>query len=228
MIGHALKINDSLQTVVKENTKSRIEKRKCSRVSIRVPISCASFDSQARLLDHNKGIVRNVSQAGLRIEAENNAHSGRLKLAFADLNKSRVEITGKVVSSHKIERLTVIALIAVVSAIAVPNIFGVLPKHRISGSAREILSILHFAKMAAIKENPAVVVNFNPGSRDCTVYVDDGEGGATPGDQVRSGGERILKHYVLPSGVNLLTPLFGNALPCPNSSGRDETVMEFS
>jgi hypothetical protein len=101
MIAHAPKINGSSQTVVKENTKLHIEKRKCSRVSIRVPISCASLDSKDRLLDHNKGIARNVSQAGLRIEAEKNACSDRLKLAFVDLNKNRVEITGRVVSSHK-------------------------------------------------------------------------------------------------------------------------------
>lgn len=122
-----------------------------------------------------------------------------------------------------IELLTVIALAAVVSAIAVPNIIGVLPKHRLSGSAREILSILHFAKMAAIKENSAVVVNFNPGSRDCTVFVDDGEGGGTPEDKARSGGERILKHFVMPSGVNLLSPSFGNTLSFNNRGFADST-----
>lgn len=122
-----------------------------------------------------------------------------------------------------VELLTVIALFAVLSAIAIPNVFGVLPKHRLSGSTREILSILHFAKMAAIKENSAVVVNFNPGSRDCTVFVDDGEGGATPEDKVRSGGERILKHYVMPPGVNLLTPPFGNALSFNNRGFADST-----
>jgi type IV fimbrial biogenesis protein FimT len=122
-----------------------------------------------------------------------------------------------------IELLTVIALTAVVSAIAVPNIFGVLPKHRVSGSAREILSTLHFAKMAAIKENSTVVVNFNPVSRDCTVFVDDGEGGGTPDDKVRSGGERILRHFVMPSGVNLLTPPFGNALSFNNRGFADST-----
>lgn len=122
-----------------------------------------------------------------------------------------------------IEVMAVIALTAVVSAIAIPNILGVLPKHRLSGSSREILSILHYAKMAAIKENSTVVVNFNPGSRDCTVFVDDGEGGGTPEDKVRSGGERILKHYVMPSGVILLTPPFGNSLSFNNRGFADST-----
>lgn len=101
MIGHALKIQRSSQAVAKETPKLHIEKRHGSRVSIKVPVSCASLDPQNRLLDHNKGVARNVSRAGLKIEAQGNARSDRLKLAFVDLNKGLVEITGKVVSSQK-------------------------------------------------------------------------------------------------------------------------------
>ena len=101
MIAHSLKINGSSQTVVKEKTKLHIEKRKCPRVVINITISCASIDAKDRFLDQNKGIVKDVSQAGLRIEAEKNACSDRLKLAFVDLNKGLVEIIGKVVSSQK-------------------------------------------------------------------------------------------------------------------------------
>jgi len=111
-----------------------------------------------------------------------------------------------------VELMTVIALMAVLSTIAVPNLVGVLPRQRLGGSAREVLSVLHFAKMAAIKENADVVVNFNPGGSDCLVFVDDGEGGGTAEDGLRSGGERILKRYAMPAGVNLLAPTFGNVL----------------
>lgn len=111
-----------------------------------------------------------------------------------------------------VELMTVIALMAVLSTIAVPNLVGVLPRQRLGGSAREVLSVLHFAKMAAIKENANVVVNFNPGGSDCLVFVDDGEGGGTAEDAMRSGGERILKRYAMPPGVNLLAPTFGNVL----------------
>jgi type IV fimbrial biogenesis protein FimT len=120
-----------------------------------------------------------------------------------------------------VELLTVIALMAVLSAIAVPNMVSMLPRQRLGGSAREILSVLHYAKMSAIKENANVVVNFNPGTRDCTVFVDDGEGGGTPEDGLRTGGERILKRYAMPPGVNLPAPSFGNVLSFNNRGFAD-------
>ena len=63
-------------------------------------VSCASADAMGRLLDRNMGIIKNVSQAGLRLETENKPCSERLKLAFVDLNKGIVAIFGKVVSSQ--------------------------------------------------------------------------------------------------------------------------------
>jgi len=101
MIRHALKINGASQSTTKVSKALHIEKRRCARVSVGVTVSCVSVESQDRLLDQNKGIVKNVSQAGLRIEAENDVRSDKLKLNFVDLNKSLAEITGKVVSSQK-------------------------------------------------------------------------------------------------------------------------------
>jgi prepilin-type N-terminal cleavage/methylation domain-containing protein len=122
-----------------------------------------------------------------------------------------------------VELMTAIALMAMLSAVAIPNIVAMLPKYRLGESAREILSILHFAKISAIKENSNVVVNFNPGSSDCVVFVDDGEGGGTPEDGLKNGGERILKSYAMPPGVNLLSPSFGNVLSFNNRGFSDST-----
>jgi type IV fimbrial biogenesis protein FimT len=120
-----------------------------------------------------------------------------------------------------LELLTTIALMAVLSAIAIPNVISMMPKYRLGGSAREILTILHYSKMAAIKENSNVVVNFNSGANNCAVFVDDGEGGGTAEDGIRNGSERILKHYGMPSGVNLLAPTFGSALSFNNRGFAD-------
>ena len=117
-----------------------------------------------------------------------------------------------------IELLTLIALMAVLSAVAIPNIIGGLPKNRLGGSAREILSILHFAKMAAIKENSNVIVEFKPASSECIVSVDD-----APEDGSWNTGERILKRYKMPSGVNLLAPCFGNVVSFNNRGFADKT-----
>ena len=110
---------------------------------------------------------------------------------------------------------------AVLSAVAIPNIVGALPKNRLGGSAREILSILYFAKMAAIKENLNVIVEFKPASSECIVSVDD-----APEDGTWNTGERILKRYKMPSGVNLLAPTFdvaGNVISFNNRGFADKT-----
>jgi hypothetical protein len=106
MIHHAVKISEASQSAMKESRALHIEKRRCARVKIGVPISCVSVDSQGRRLDKNKGIVKNVSQAGLRIEAKNNVSSVWLRLAFVDLNKSIAQISGRVVSSQKTSSAT--------------------------------------------------------------------------------------------------------------------------
>jgi len=100
MIRHAIKIKDTSRSALKKKIGLQVEKRRCARVSLSVAVSCASVDAMGRLLDRNMGIVKNVSQAGLRLEAENKPCSARLKLAFVDLNKGMVAIFGKVVSSQ--------------------------------------------------------------------------------------------------------------------------------
>jgi hypothetical protein len=101
MIRHAFKISDDADSTRKEKRSLHLEKRKCARVSIAVVVSCVSIDSKDRPLDQTNGIVKNVSQAGLKIEAEKDVSSDRLKLAFVDLNKRVAQITGKVVFSRK-------------------------------------------------------------------------------------------------------------------------------
>ena len=101
MIRHAFKISGYSESTRKENNALHLEKRKCARVSIGVPISCVSVDSESKPLDQNKGIIMNVSQTGVRIDANYDVSSDRLKLAFVDFNKSIAEITGKVVFSQK-------------------------------------------------------------------------------------------------------------------------------
>jgi hypothetical protein len=52
-------------------------------------------------LDQNMGIIKDVSQTGVRIEANNDVCSDRLILTFVDLDKNIAEVTGKVVFSKK-------------------------------------------------------------------------------------------------------------------------------
>ena len=50
------------------------------------------------------------------------------------------------------EVMVTIGIIAIVSAIAIPNYISWLPKHRMSGATRDIYSAMQYARMRAVKE----------------------------------------------------------------------------
>lgn len=101
MIHPAQKIGSFPEPASQEKQALHPEKRRCARVPVCVPVSCTSFDSRQPSPSRNKGIVRDVSQTGLRIEAGCDLRSDKLKLAFVDANRAVVEIMGKVVFSQK-------------------------------------------------------------------------------------------------------------------------------
>lgn len=60
-----------------------------------------------------------------------------------------------------VEILTVIAIIAIVLSIVLPNVLGWLPKYRLSSGAEEIQSTLQLARLRAIKQNTSATVTFD-------------------------------------------------------------------
>ena len=93
------------------------------------------------------------------------------------------------------ELLVTIAIIAVVSAIAVPNFMSWLPKYRLGNASREVLSILQKTRVRAVKDNLLCAVQFNVGNESYTAIEDDGAGTAdTDGDGIPDGrGDRIFQ-----------------------------------
>ena len=75
---------------------------------------------------------------------------------------------------------------------------------------------MQLARMTAIKENSNVVLSFDPAAGSVTIHVDDGEGGGTAEDKVRNGAERLVKFYRMPSGIELLSPSFGQVIQFNN------------
>jgi len=82
-----------------------------------------------------------------------------------------------------IEMMIVIAIMAVLAGIAIPNYFAWLPKSRLNGAARQVMGDLMAARMKAVKLNHRVKVFFysnheykicDDANNDMT--VDDGEG----------------------------------------------------
>ena len=68
-----------------------------------------------------------------------------------------------------IELMVVIGIVAILCAIAIPNFFNWLPKHRVGSAARAVMSAMEFARSNAIKTNADVTVNFIFGSDSLTV-----------------------------------------------------------
>ena len=83
---YVLKIETYSETATAVPDTDKIDKRKHSRVPICVPISCVSIDTEGMPLDQNIGLIKDVSQAGVGIEAHNDVRSDRLILTFVDLD----------------------------------------------------------------------------------------------------------------------------------------------
>ena len=116
-----------------------------------------------------------------------------------------------------IELLVVIGIIAILATIAIPNYVSYIPKYNLGAGAREIISAMQLARMTSIKENSDVVVSFNEGANSLTVFVDDGEGGGTARDGERTGAERLVRAYQMPSGIKLVSPIsFGDIVQFNN------------
>ena len=110
------------------------------------------------------------------------------------------------------EVMVTIGIIAIVSAIAVPNYMSWLPKHRMGGAARDIYSAMQYARMRAVKEKTRVTVSFSIGTNDYTIFIDDGRGGGIANNNVAEPTE-TLKTGQMPVGVNMYFASFSGGVP---------------
>ena len=120
-----------------------------------------------------------------------------------------------------IEVMVVISMIAILSAIAVPNYIGWLPKYRLSTSARDVLSDLEYARGTAIKVNASVIVEFDTVNNTYRLWVDNGA--LTNNDNWnQDGDERTLRSRSTAPGISLTAANFsgnprirftGNGIP---------------
>ena len=71
-----------------------------------------------------------------------------------------------------IEILTVIAIIAIVAGIVLPNVVAWLPKYRLNSGAEEIQSTLQLARLGAIKQNTSATVTFSTTTHTFLASID--------------------------------------------------------
>lgn len=126
-----------------------------------------------------------------------------------------------------VEVITVIGIIAILSAIAIPNFIRYRNNQQVIRAAREIYSALQLAKMTAIKDNTSVNVLFTPGTGSNGTYrvFED-----VNGDNVFNTGDIDISNGSMPPGVNMQSAAFAGGTtstrftPIGLTTGRNGTV----
>lgn len=109
------------------------------------------------------------------------------------------------------ETIIVIAVIGILSAIAVPSIIG----HRSNAKLRDAVSMMRgnfeMARSRAIRENALVIAEVKSTGDGYKIFIDNGSGtGGVAADWEQNGAEKILCDTKLPAGVkiDLSQPIF--------------------
>jgi type IV fimbrial biogenesis protein FimT len=109
-----------------------------------------------------------------------------------------------------VEVIIVMAIIGIVSAIAIPSISTWSSNSRLKSASNELASTLQLARLTAIGNAANCVLSYNSGTKNYSVFIDNGAGGGTAGNGVRDGAEPIIKT------INM-TDKDHNGLPLPGS-----------
>jgi len=111
-----------------------------------------------------------------------------------------------------LELMITIAILAVMSAIAIPNLISWFPQYRLNVAAREMVSTIQMARLKAIRGNTDIVMFINLGADTVTVYQDDGAGSGDANNDgipdnarnwTRDGTERTFITEPLPPGIDI-------------------------
>jgi prepilin-type N-terminal cleavage/methylation domain-containing protein len=120
-----------------------------------------------------------------------------------------------------IELAIIMAIMAILSSIAIPNGLAWVANSRVNTGARDIVSMLQRAKMEAVRASSFVVVEFDA-SGNYIAFLDNGVGTADSepdgildgaGNWVQDGTERTIASGQLPPGVTLIGNPFNALAP---------------
>jgi type II secretory pathway pseudopilin PulG len=103
-----------------------------------------------------------------------------------------------------VELVVVGAILAILTATAIPNYISWLPGHRLRSAIDDVNSGYQLARLQAVRENASAVVLFDAGAGSIEVFVDDGSGGGTPNNGIREAGERLVQMFPLHGGIRII------------------------
>jgi len=119
-----------------------------------------------------------------------------------------------------IELMVTIAIVGIVSMIAVPNMIGWRAERKMRGAVNNLQGDMQLARFRAIRDAENVAVVFNPGANSYTVFVDSNL------SWTLDAGEDELRNVTLPVGVTLNTnfPPSGSNRTRFNSKGMPSVI----
>ena len=105
-----------------------------------------------------------------------------------------------------LELLVVIGIVAILSAIAIPNFFGWMPAKRLQSAAGDVQSALQTARLAAVKGNICVTVLFDPDNDNYRIFLDHGGNDASKAcNGTQDANEPTTKNGEMPGRVSLVS-----------------------
>ena len=125
-----------------------------------------------------------------------------------------------------IELMVTIAIVAIVTAITIPNIISWLPNYRLGTASRGILSVLQQVRLRAVKDNAVAFIQFNPGSNSYTVTLAN-----TPSKNkdmpagIDLNNTTFAADRVSFNGRGLPNPAFGGTVTIQNSNGTIRQII---
>jgi type IV fimbrial biogenesis protein FimT len=100
-----------------------------------------------------------------------------------------------------IEVMVVIAIVSIVSTVAISNISDSLPGFRLRSAVRDIVSCLQEVKMRAVKENADTYIFFDVTNNEYKAWVDNGAGGGVAGNGLHESDETYFNEVTLTTGI---------------------------
>lgn len=131
-----------------------------------------------------------------------------------------------------IEMMIVIAVLAIVAAIAIPNFMSLLPGMRLNGAARQVMGDLMAARMKAVKQNNRFRVFFNNPETNQYQILDDDNNNNSANDGEATTTKNIQDNYHDVTFSATTNPIFyprgtayGTTVTVTNSSGSKDVKV---
>jgi prepilin-type N-terminal cleavage/methylation domain-containing protein len=124
-----------------------------------------------------------------------------------------------------LELIVVIGIFTILLSIAIPNFLGKMPARRLESAASDVNAALQRARLAAIRENTCVVIEFNSSHENYRIFVDNG--GADPNNacnKIQDADEPTIHGGTFPAGVDLISATPQSSIEFNSRGFPDNTV----